>query len=73
MQQGPVRTGLESALEARENSSMVMAGLSDVLAKDAATIAAARLVADKMDQQTPGDNVTANVYLKYLEALGLTR
>lgn len=37
-----------------------------------AVIEAARVMARRLDRDLPGDNVSASVFLKYLEALGLT-
>lgn len=37
-----------------------------------AVIEAARVLARRLDRDLPGDNVSASVFLKYLEALGLT-
>lgn len=60
-----VRQGLEQSLKV----ALADGSLTD---KHAATIAAARALADKVDTAAPNDNVSASVYLKHLEALGLT-
>ena len=60
-----VRAGLETSLKVARAEG----ALTD---KHAATIAAARALADKVDTGAPNDNVSASVYLKHLEALGLT-
>lgn len=60
-----VRAGLERALKAGRDEGII----TD---REAGLVAAARVLADRIDQDLPGDNVSASVFLKYMQSLGLT-
>lgn len=60
-----VRAGLETSLRAAREEGTI----GDL---DRGVIGAARVLADRLDDNIPGDNVSHSVYLKYMQALGFT-
>lgn len=60
-----VRAGLETSLRAARKEGTI----GD---EHRGVVAAARVLADRLDDNIPGDNVSHSVYLKYMQALGFT-
>ena len=65
MSKGPVRAAFDRSVNAARKQRIVSAVHSG-------TIEAARTLADRIDQDLPGDNVSHSVFLKYMNDLGLT-
>ena len=65
MSNGPVRKAFDRSVNAARKQQKVSA-------LDSGAIYAAQSVADRIDEDRPGDNVSAALFLKYLQALGLT-